>query len=86
MQLLLDPLFQTHLADALDVSRTRAIRQTVHRVKDRLIFGELRDRKLAFEFLIEGYMVLNDASRAVIIIIRARMRHGQNEPRSERGS
>jgi hypothetical protein len=55
-------------------------------MKDRLIFGELGDRKLAFEFLIEGYVVLNDASRAVIIIIRARVRHGQNEPRSERGS
>ena len=42
MELLLDPLFQAHLANSLDIARTRAVRQAIHRVKNRFIFGELR--------------------------------------------
>ncbi len=54
MELLLNPLFEAHLANALDVARTRPISQAVERVDDGFVFGKFRDGKFAFEFLVEG--------------------------------
>ena len=59
MQLLLDPFFQAHLADALDVSRARPVGQAIHGVKDGFVFGEFGDREFAFEVFIEGDVVLD---------------------------
>ncbi len=54
MELLLDPFFQAHLANSFDIARTRAVREAIHGVQDGFVFGELGDRELAFEFLVEG--------------------------------
>ena len=61
MQLLFDPFFQADLANVLHVSGTRAVRQAIHGVQDGFVFGEFRDRKLAFEFLIERDALVSGA-------------------------
>ena len=53
MELLIDPLLEAHLLDALDVAWPRAVAEAIERVQNGLVLGEFGDGQLALELRIE---------------------------------
>ena len=68
MQLLVNPFFEAHLADAFHVAGTRTVCQTIQRVQDGLIFGEFGDGKMALELAVCNYGVRRRVSGLVVLV------------------
>ena len=53
MELLIDPLLEAHLLDALDVAWPRAVAEAIERVQNGFVLGEFGDGQLAFELRVQ---------------------------------
>src|SRR5579863_2010162 len=63
IQLLIDPLGEAHLLDALEIAGPRTVRQTVQRVKNRLIHAEVGDRQTLQNGILLGFLVARSRGR-----------------------